>query len=470
VTDQPGGDVIDPPDNEDAVDTDIDETEVSEPERSTKAHELAQEHHDISPPQSDAEVDDPNTLMDAAKTFKAPALEAAELERASAKGGGCPTTDSVDSSTVPSGTQEAICIREATSSEAERVSAVATTAASGLNLKSEGAPVRAGSVSNIPGWCITSIRGWHKRRYEACAMRPLVVVMYYYDRMGVHVRGSISFAEFRYLRLSRISGTWESHTTLSMGDAKGNTEGIQAHNASFSCSNSCKAHWRQSFQPFGRDTSVASWSSWVEARAAAGKRHSMTARMTYGFTKYNTAPSGHITAQSNTVRCDRALKGSPTIGCVIPSYTPVMVYKKSGNYPQLARHIEAAQKSKLPGAYRGGKALTRLTDDYKIGRNRSRSCSKSIKKKYKTAGKSCDEYPFASTYQGPYTANITNPRTFTWCKMGRDSDTGPNGFSRCMIHAGQNSSGGSALGTFYSAHAGGSRVLSHDAFKVWIVA
>ncbi|WOT40573.1 NucA/NucB deoxyribonuclease domain-containing protein [Streptomyces coeruleorubidus] len=59
-------------------------------------------------------------------------------------------------------------------------------------------------------------------------------------------------------------------------------------------------------------------------------------------------------------------------------------------------------------------------------------------------GKSCDEYPFASTWQG--------------AKYGNGK------FSRRMVNAKQNTDAGKALKGFYTY----SRVLEGDRFLVWI--
>lgn len=49
-----------------------------------------------------------------------------------------------------------------------------------------------------------------------------------------------------------------------------------------------------------------------------------------------------------------------------------------------------------PGVFKKGTALTRLTSRSAIRRNRRAACRGAKSPK----GKSCDEYPFASTYQG----------------------------------------------------------------------
>src|SRR5262249_60791508 len=102
--------------------------------------------------------------------------------------------------------------------------------------------------------------------------------------------------------------------------------------------------------------------------------------------------------------------------------------------------------------------LTRLTDPGLIEANRATACPDSYPR---PDGKSCDEYPFASTYQGAAFIG-GGPRTFDWCQVdiGQPGSTGGSAHSVCMIDADQNSGGGRALGAFY----GDNRVIDHDAF------
>ncbi|WP_181140793.1 NucA/NucB deoxyribonuclease domain-containing protein [Streptomyces sp. Ru62] len=66
-----------------------------------------------------------------------------------------------------------------------------------------------------------------------------------------------------------------------------------------------------------------------------------------------------------------------------------------------------------------------LTNKDKIRQNRNKACPSS---RPRPAGEQCDEYPFASTWQGASTGGQ---------------------FSRRMINAKQNEEGGKALGRFY---------------------
>ncbi|MFJ9738588.1 NucA/NucB deoxyribonuclease domain-containing protein [Streptomyces sp. NPDC101166] len=118
-----------------------------------------------------------------------------------------------------------------------------------------------------------------------------------------------------------------------------------------------------------------------------------------------------------------------------------MVYAKAGEYPELAQHIEDAQNlQNLPGKHGTTCYLTRLTDSKKINQNRGAACPGRLPRR----GLQCDEYPFASTWQG--------------------AKTGGGSFSRRMIDGAQNEDGGRALGRFYLYN----RIIEKDKFLVWI--
>ncbi|WP_158633226.1 hypothetical protein [Amycolatopsis sp. WAC 04182] len=101
------------------------------------------------------------------------------------------------------------------------------------------------------------------------------------------------------------------------------------------------------------------------------------------------------------VRCDSTPTVGPnTGGCVYAQFTPTYdVSTLNNDTAQVAWHIQWAQRN-LTGKWgrKGfGPELTRTMDATVITANRNAACPASIPR---PTGKSCDEYPFASTYQG----------------------------------------------------------------------
>jgi len=166
-------------------------------------------------------------------------------------------------------------------------------------------------------------------------------------------------------------------------------------------------------------------------------------------------------------RCDIALGGYPS-GCVYETVRPVLEIPSS-RYPDYAYHIRLSLNYGLP------RVLTRSQSDALREANRAAACPTGPNYP-RPAGMQCDEYPFASTYQGasmqPYGRqfffiNWNTGQGFScqahWLPTRAQGDSG--GFSACMIPAAQNSLGGSDLGDFYYKF----RVLDMDTFEVRVV-
>ncbi|MGP9023106.1 NucA/NucB deoxyribonuclease domain-containing protein [Streptomyces sp. BR1] len=165
--------------------------------------------------------------------------------------------------------------------------------------------------------------------------------------------------------------------------------------------------------------------------------------LTYTAPGYSTA-QGDLGGKQN-VRCDNTPRMSPvqTGGCVHPDYTPTYFLSTTGPYDQVAWHVAWAQQNlKNHWGWQGhGPALTRTTDRALIRTNRRTACPSNIPR---PAGKSCDEYPFASTHQG---ASV-NPD-----------------FSCHMINARQNTQEGSFRKSWYNSN----RLFDGDKFWVDIL-
>lgn len=148
-------------------------------------------------------------------------------------------------------------------------------------------------------------------------------------------------------------------------------------------------------------------------------------------------------------RCD----GNPKLnrkGCVIEGNVPTLSVTGPVSY---AWHVRTAQATGLP------KQLHRTMDDAQVRKNRATACPA----KYpRPAGKTCDEYPFASTREGAANSG-GGPRTYGGCQINLASiSQGPKGYSVCMIMADDNAKGGSDLAKFYTDW----RVMDGDAFNV----
>ncbi|MFI1172779.1 NucA/NucB deoxyribonuclease domain-containing protein [Streptomyces melanogenes] len=158
------------------------------------------------------------------------------------------------------------------------------------------------------------------------------------------------------------------------------------------------------------------------------------------------APPGRL-GQAGLVRCDSTPYVSTRAGgCVYPAYTPT--YRISVHDPlvdQVAWHILWAQQNLKTawGVEGAGPPLHRTMVRSVINANRRTACPRS---RHRPAGKSCDEYPFASSYEGA----SRNP-DFSWHMVPRDQNSREGGSDYRL--------------KFYRDN----RILDHDAFWVHIV-
>ena len=177
---------------------------------------------------------------------------------------------------------------------------------------------------------------------------------------------------------------------------------------------------------------------------------------------YGTSTEAYVTAPR--LRCDNAMPGNIGVGCVWPQFVPTVQYSQSGTRAQIARHISQAQASGLPGSFAARSYLHRLTNQTQIGLNRDQACGSPPPAVLAPSTNNCDEYPFASTYEGAWTGGGT-ARTQSGCYyVVLNPSTGSSGYSICSVDAAQNSGAGSDLGGFYARN----RVIDRDPFMVQV--
>ncbi|WP_165759447.1 NucA/NucB deoxyribonuclease domain-containing protein [Mycobacterium decipiens] len=138
-----------------------------------------------------------------------------------------------------------------------------------------------------------------------------------------------------------------------------------------------------------------------------------------------TAPNGKpvkigTTTFASTYRCDNQFTSKP--GCVNTSYTPTIT--SLVGLGDLTKNIRTGQSHGLPGAP-GTTPLTRLADKQAIKRNREAACGTARTRELgprplSIRNPSCDEYPFASTYQGGAHTSIA------WVSVEENSRGGGN--------------------------------------------
>lgn len=168
-------------------------------------------------------------------------------------------------------------------------------------------------------------------------------------------------------------------------------------------------------------------------------------------------PVGPAADPSPAVRCDsqtgptvvnmqvqRAI--APTPGCVYYKYVPTYdVSTTNAAVDQVAWHIDWAQNNLVgkPGLEGKGQPLTRLLFDSDINSNRYYACRGAPKPRPKN--QQCDEYPFATSYQGAMFQQ--------------------NNYSCQMVPAPENTTEGNIRGQWYATN----RMGNGDAFWVHVI-
>ncbi|MGW7260490.1 NucA/NucB deoxyribonuclease domain-containing protein [Streptomyces sp. NPDC054834] len=295
-----------------------------------------------------------------------------------------------------------------------------------------------------PDWCDDHgpNNTWYVTRFKACGVFSADITVH--DVRTGRVTGKMHYLVVAYAYSDYGVERWAYQVELMQVNASGDAVGSSA-NGKGTCAGKCKVNDSKfPSQAMSQDKNAVGqffFDTTIKARPKGDIGNGQgTAHWQFTNPKW-AAPTNEITLNTPVVRCDNALPGTSRIGCVMP-YIPELVYSKSGDFPELAKHIEYAQNTKhLPGKHGTTNYLTRLTDKAKMKKNRSKACPS---RRPRPAGKECDEYPFASTWQG--------------------ASTGSGDFSWRMIPAAQNRDGGKALGNFYLYN----RIIEKDKFLVWI--
>lgn len=326
-----------------------------------------------------------------------------------------------------------------------------------------GSPAPGRALRTLPQWCIdNAFDGLLALRTEVCEIVSSTLTVFRTTNGVTTVVGLMEFNIFSYAYTSTTSGSWIHQFEISPYIITGEAAGSSVQ-ASATCVGGCNVT-RSTFPSQPAPLNARPGGEAVLATTAIGSGVVDEADTSWNafFTNPRWGSSTTFSAALTTIRCDTATPGTPTTGCVIPWYAAWLIYSLTGPYPELASHIRRAQESGLPGGI-SATPLTRLTNSLKIEANRLQACRDSYPR---PVNKSCDEYPFASTYQGLATGGGT-ARTFPGCSitLAGPGSTGPTGVSVCMIVFTQNSGGGGTASAFYRQN----RVLDRDPFRVVIV-
>ncbi len=288
-------------------------------------------------------------------------------------------------------------------------------------LTPEARALKARTPIPLPDWCYQeSPSGWWLMRTEACSISSWILDVY--ERPSNKLVGQMTYLQADLIATDSTLSAWNHQVAISMTGGWGLGLGTSLSGTG-SCSGACttedidfpKQAVKLDNAPFG----YVVVNSTVSASGATGTGKTT---VTYEFTNPKwTIPIAPVkSTPPMKTRCDNAVPGKNSVGCVFPDYVSVNLVSKTGLYPNYARHLQDAQASGLPGAYPDGAPLHRLVDEVKQTANRNTACPQAANGGYpRPTGFSCDEYPFASSREGAAQATPPYPgRTFGWCQIG----------------------------------------------------
>ncbi|WP_185843713.1 hypothetical protein [Streptomyces sp. WAC 05379] len=310
-----------------------------------------------------------------------------------------------------------------------------------------------------PQWCEDAQGVVYATRTQACRIDG-VLYHTWVERNGVRTttgEANLLLINYSYGSTSdsRIAHQLDVTAFSGWGDAlKGSYSGTAR--VGYSCTKESGSFTTKPIQPLNQwHTGEAFFDSTATAAGAAGE---CGTGWNLTFTNPGYTSSSYVVPVFRQFRCDNNTAGRTDPGCVVPWYASAVYYSQAAN-PDLASHVSRAQASGLPGATFEA-PLTRTTDPAVNQTNRDRACGDAPS----VNGKSCDEYPVASSKQG-LSAGGTR-RTFDGCGFpGIPAGQGPTGVSVCMITAAENNSQGGLHSAMYRSE----RVLQDDPFRVIVI-
>lgn len=306
--------------------------------------------------------------------------------------------------------------------------------------------------------CLTVATGWSITRFHACRLSAWELTNH---RTILGIKQLVLRVEFvteENIELDFDSDQWQQSLDITTLRTWGNDGASGADSLTVDVRSACDGCESTVVGGGGpqRVTVEQDISVEVEAQSDVSAGAVLESRSWWEATfRSKNAPTAWTTLPSPIVRCDAKGTGSAPEGCVVKDVKPTLVLR-GGAFAEVTRHVARAQQSGLPGAP-GGAPLTRTTDAGRQDDNRARACPQNLPR---PAGKSCDEYPFASTRQGA--ASGGQPRVFEGCGLPTVEESGTAGFSRCMVDAKHNESAGNYLAAFYARY----RIIDGDDFFV----
>lgn len=316
---------------------------------------------------------------------------------------------------------------------------------------------------NFPQWCGSAEMPSDQlvTRTQYCNVDFIFVTLSRY-RNGTWVEtGTAYLGAMTYTYTSTTLNNWSSSLSIFLVSATGSGVGLKAFGLP-DCSDTCTVGNHTFPQQSVLPTQSARGIAFLSMDPERGQAVTTNVNWNIRIDSASGASGGtaYLTDRAR-VRCDDMVAGKRS-GCVIADSVPEVMYD-AAVVDEFAAHVTAAQESNLPGSRQSRNPLSRMTDAKAADSNRTSVCKRSF---VRPPGKTCDEYPFASTYEGGI-SEFDPGRTFEFCSIS-EYPTGVTdwyGASACMIDGPQNAAAGRFLrAKLYTPY----RMLDADQFYVGV--
>jgi hypothetical protein len=254
----------------------------------------------------------------------------------------------------------------------------------------------AGGVAAGPVWCDTlDANTWWLTRTSMCITGTQI----HYEVLDVEtgeVLGTADFLVSQSMQLETTSLTWTENAYIEAVDVSAAAVGVEV-GLTASCSSACAASSSLSTpEPILTGETLPAEITYTDA---PGGQDTTSATYTLETVQPGTIPIEPIVSwpgpSDYPIRCDTLVGRSP--GCVIPAVTPTFFVSvaQSGASAIMIAFAQAY----LPDSWGNAQPLRRLADDALASTNRGIICAGFVPDPTVPGGDSCDEFPFAKTWE-----------------------------------------------------------------------
>ncbi len=292
---------------------------------------------------------------------------------------------------------------------------------------------------------------WAYDRFDACLILPGTFYLYTVDPEtgGTVVIGTLDFELTQDISLSAVTSTFSESDQLVVTGASGDAAEGTSFAFAVSCGGTCSATNYFRGSPLGPGSDITGSVAYSDGTTTVD---STSSSYTLAFDNPE-GDNGPVAVEwsSQSYRCDDEVAAYP--GCVVPAFIPTMT--SMSTLPNIAASIASIQAAGPHhygnSSYSPAYPLHRTWNATIMNANNNTACPPSgrpvrggvVVPDVAPPPSSCDEYPFASTYEGA-------------------SQTTKPDWGTAMVPVAQQNSQGGLISSFYQAQ----RVLDGDAFWV----